>query len=79
MQRVQRRCSRWNLTAADWTSASLPTTTCTEHLMQKKRSFASVGIDHLVPLAHGPIMVQDRTMRGRVRRTFTVPQKGGTT
>jgi hypothetical protein len=48
MHLVQRRCSRWNLTATDWTLASLPTTTCTEHSMQKKRSFASVGIGHLV-------------------------------
>jgi hypothetical protein len=42
--------------------------------MQKKRSFASVGIDHL-----GPILVQERTMRDRVRRARSPSRKKNAT
>jgi hypothetical protein len=46
--------------------------------MQKKRSFASVGIGHLVPSAHGPILVQERTMRTVSAAHAHRPQKKAT-
>ena len=50
MQTVHRRCSNCHVTSADCAFASLPTTTCTKHSIQWKRSFGSgagSGIRHL--------------------------------